>query len=775
MDAVLRRDAYFVFRALCKLAVRPADGGGADGAAARGRALALDLLAAVVSNAGPVFAADARLTAAVRQHLCLALLKNGRSPSPAAARAAASIFTAALLRLRAGLKAETGVFYPMLLLAPLEPPPAPPAPQPPPPGAQAPPPPPPPPAVDPLARATALRCLARVAADGQLLVDLFLNFDCDVEAASLVERTVAALARAAAPPDGSSTAAVAAAPEEAALRSAAAACLASLPRSLADWVDADAAARAAVASAVAAAAAAAASAGARTLSPAAGGSATLADAGEGPSAVPPPPSSSTTDAADELAARRAYKRDFRAGVAAFNAHPRKGLASLQASGMVGPSPSDVAAFLARTGLGLDKAAVGDYLGERDGGAVAVMHAYVDALDFSCLEFDAALRHFLAGFRLPGEAQKIDRLMEKFAQRYVACNPGTFRSADVAYVLAYSVVMLNTDAHNPQVKAKMTKADFVRNNRGIDDGADLPEAFLSDLYDRIVSNEIRMRDTDAAAPAAAAAAAAGSWMDAIVALVPGRGGGARPTAPEPSDAALRATHAALRDAARGAAFAAAAGPDAARALLDAMAATTVAALGAAFDAAPDTGAGGGTADACVSGLAAVARAAAAFAAPGPVRSVAAALAARTRLHAPATMQLKHVAALRALVATADSGAGDALSVDAWRDVLTAASLWDLVTSAAASGGAPSDAAMFAPPEVAPVPPPPKRSTGGGLFGRASDAAASTPRADAPTSLRDTPLAPPPRRHRPPPALRPGRGPRPGRRPRPPVRALGPAEC
>ena len=65
--------------------------------------------------------------------------------------------------------------------------------------------------------------------------------------------------------------------------------------------------------------------------------------------------------------------------------------------------------------------------------------------------------FLDGFRLPGEAQKIDRLVEKFAERYVSCNAESyFRSADVAYVLAYSVVMLNTDAHNPQVKTKMTK-------------------------------------------------------------------------------------------------------------------------------------------------------------------------------------------------------------------------------------------------------------------------------------------------------------------------------
>ena len=66
------------------------------------------------------------------------------------------------------------------------------------------------------------------------------------------------------------------------------------------------------------------------------------------------------------------------------------------------------------------------------------------------------RTFLSGFRLPGEAQKIDRLMEKFAERYISCNAEAFKSADVAYVLAYSVIMLNTDAHNPQVKNKMSK-------------------------------------------------------------------------------------------------------------------------------------------------------------------------------------------------------------------------------------------------------------------------------------------------------------------------------
>ena len=73
----------------------------------------------------------------------------------------------------------------------------------------------------------------------------------------------------------------------------------------------------------------------------------------------------------------------------------------------------------------------------------------------------AIRHFLSGFRLPGEAQKIDRIMETFAARYCALNAEVFPSADVAFVLAFSVIMLQTDLHNPAIKEekKMTKDGF----------------------------------------------------------------------------------------------------------------------------------------------------------------------------------------------------------------------------------------------------------------------------------------------------------------------------
>ncbi|XP_022642220.1 brefeldin A-inhibited guanine nucleotide-exchange protein 3-like [Vigna radiata var. radiata] len=96
-----------------------------------------------------------------------------------------------------------------------------------------------------------------------------------------------------------------------------------------------------------------------------------------------------------------------------------------------------------------------------------------------------------------EAQKIDRIIEKFAERYYKCNPKAFSSADTAYVLAYSVIMLNTDAHNPMVKNKMSPDDFIRNNRGIDDGKDLPEEYSKSLFDKISRNEIKMNENDEA--------------------------------------------------------------------------------------------------------------------------------------------------------------------------------------------------------------------------------------------------------------------------------------
>ncbi|CAN0458288.1 unnamed protein product, partial [Ectocarpus sp. 8 AP-2014] len=114
-------------------------------------------------------------------------------------------------------------------------------------------------------------------------------------------------------------------------------------------------------------------------------------------------------------------------------------------------PRAVATFLLENCDKLDKTQIGEYLGKeihyKDGFCVQVLHEYVDMMDFKGMRFDDAIRHYLSGFRLPGEAQKIDRMMEKFSERFCLQNPTVFPSADTAFILAFSIIMLNTDLHN----------------------------------------------------------------------------------------------------------------------------------------------------------------------------------------------------------------------------------------------------------------------------------------------------------------------------------------
>lgn len=89
------------------------------------------------------------------------------------------------------------------------------------------------------------------------------------------------------------------------------------------------------------------------------------------------------------------------------------------------------------------------------------------------------RQFLWSFRLPGEAQKIDRMMECFAKRYCDCQGenNIFQNSDTCYVLSFAIIMLNTSLHNPSVKEKPTVEQFINMNRGINMGQDLPRELL----------------------------------------------------------------------------------------------------------------------------------------------------------------------------------------------------------------------------------------------------------------------------------------------------------
>ncbi|EFN54845.1 hypothetical protein CHLNCDRAFT_35815 [Chlorella variabilis] len=649
MPAQLQKDAFLVFRALCKLSIRSSDASpGSEITTIRGKVLALELLKILLENSGPLFRSSERFVSAIKQYLCLSLLKNCQSAVPASLRLCCSIFLTLMTKFRKNLKAEIGVFFPMILLRPIEP------------------------------AAVVLRCLQAQCEDGQLLVDLFVNYDCDLEGANLFERMVTALVRIAQGSLAHDAGAGAAAPlEEQAIRYEALRCLVSLLKSMAAWHSSTTAAAVVPDESML-----------KSV-----WLAKMAESGVAAGAGDSAPGGGEGDQrqAALLESWKGYKRQFQQGVALFNQKPKKGVGYMQEQGLVGKAPDDVAQFLARTS-GLNKTLIGDYLGERDDFNLGVMHCYVDALDFAGMEFDEAIsRQFLSGFRLPGEAQKIDRLMEKFAERFLSCNPESFKSADVAYVLAYSVIMLNTDAHNNQVKNKMSKADFLRNNRGINDGGDLAQECMEALYDRIIHNEIKMKDdpmalsgADAAKAAAAAAAGVG-WLDTIMNLIPGR---AKAASAEPNDEAIRRTHEHLRRKAKGVTFFEARDGEAIRPMLDVAWAPLLGAFSVLFEEYDDEYFVG----LCLEGFVSSVWLTSVLDVEMLRSTFVTSLARFTMLHSPASMRLKHARAFRALLIVAEQN-GNHLR-ECWTEVLRCVSRFELLQQLTA--GVPTDALLFAMP-------------------------------------------------------------------------------
>lgn len=177
---------------------------------------------------------------------------------------------------------------------------------------------------------------------------------------------------------------------------------------------------------------------------------------------------------------------FLCGKKKFNMDPIKGIQYLLENFLLEETPDAVAEFLYKE-EGLNKSAIGNFLGEREEFHLQILKAFVDLHEFSDLNLVQALRQFLWSFRLPGEAQKIDRMMEAFALRYCTCNVGVFQSTDTCYILSFAIIMLNTSLHNPNVKEKTSLERFISMNRGINNGGDLPDDLLTKLYESI-SNE-----------------------------------------------------------------------------------------------------------------------------------------------------------------------------------------------------------------------------------------------------------------------------------------------
>jgi len=180
------------------------------------------------------------------------------------------------------------------------------------------------------------------------------------------------------------------------------------------------------------------------------------------------------------------------GVKQFNLDPVKGLKLLEERGFLEMTPESVAQFLFRQER-LSKKQIGTFLGGHQDFNKEVLSIYVKLHQFSHLLLVQALRQFLWSFRLPGEAMQIDRVMDSFAAHYCSQNPNIFEERDTCFILSFSIIMLNTALHNPNAKIKISAEQFVKQNRGINSGRDLPNDMLEAIYRNIKEEPFKIPD------------------------------------------------------------------------------------------------------------------------------------------------------------------------------------------------------------------------------------------------------------------------------------------
>jgi len=460
------QDALLVFSSLCKLSMKDLPAGPTDSKLVRSKRLALELVLSMLQNCGPVFRSSEPFIGVLKNHLCHSLIKNSVSSIPRIFGLSLQIFVMLITNFKEHLRTEIGVFIEQIFLRILE-----------------------------SGNSTyqhkqrVLQVFYRLCTDASTALELFLNFDCDVDEKNIFGHMIDCLSKIAQGKYTSSEHSNLIQPhQEQELKTLALQALTTLMGSIVDWsrrMTED-------------------QPGAVQLDEAAGKDASPAesdnedDAFDTVSTVAASSVSMTTSASSTaIFEQKQRKHELQAGVNKFNMKPKRGVEYLKHHSFISDNPADLALLFQNSELGLDKTAIGDYLGEPKDFNKSVLYALVDGQDFRNELLDNSLRSFLSFFRLPGEAQKIDRMMEKFAEKYCHDNPDRFANADCAFVLSFSLIMLQTDLHNPGIKNKMTKDDFVRNNRGINDNADLPREFLEQLYENVASTPISLKEDEEA--------------------------------------------------------------------------------------------------------------------------------------------------------------------------------------------------------------------------------------------------------------------------------------
>lgn len=196
-----------------------------------------------------------------------------------------------------------------------------------------------------------------------------------------------------------------------------------------------------------------------------------------------------------LREKRRRKKIIITGAGKFNENPKAGLAYLHAQGIIDDlkDAKQVATFLKGTAR-ISKKQFGEFISKK--GNEPILEAFISSFNFDGKRVDESLREIVESCRLPGESALIERIVTVFAEHYYKSDiPQPMANPDAIFVLTYAILMLNTDSYNPNLKAasRMTVEQFANNLRGVNGGENFDTGYVQEIYDSIKANEIILPD------------------------------------------------------------------------------------------------------------------------------------------------------------------------------------------------------------------------------------------------------------------------------------------
>ena len=134
----------------------------------------------------------------------------------------------------------------------------------------------------------------------------------------------------------------------------------------------------------------------------------------------------------------------------------------------------------------------------------ILKEYSKTYNFKGFDIIKAMNLFISTFRLMGEAYNIYNFICAFASRYYEENKEIFEknklnknnnsiffnSEEEVTSFAYSIMILNTDLHNPNVINKMTVEEFIKNNKSSGLFKEVPEDYFKKIYKELYECELK---------------------------------------------------------------------------------------------------------------------------------------------------------------------------------------------------------------------------------------------------------------------------------------------